>query len=318
MNVIGHKYIFLVFSGLLMTASIGALSLWGLRLGIDFTGGSLMEVEFSGRVPVSVSLTDAIRASAEPLRLGNITVQATGGSGLLLRFKDVDEDTHQKILAAVRREAQGTTGNNEVVEKRFDAIGPTIGAELYQRSLTALVLAVAAIVGYIAWAFRHISSPPHQKFGVGAGPVASWKYGVAAIAALIHDIAIPAGVFAVLGRFRGVEIDVLFITALLTVLGFSVHDTIVVFDRIRENLRGRAHQESYADTVNRSIRETFARSVFTSCTVLMVLAAIFFFGSTSTRSFTAALIIGIAAGTYSSIFVASPLLVVWHSLTEKK
>ncbi|MEK7541923.1 MAG: protein translocase subunit SecF [Patescibacteria group bacterium] len=302
MNVIRHKYLFLAFSGLLIAASIAALALWGLRLGVDFTGGSLMEIEFSGKRPPA----DAIRKVLEPLGLGTITLQPSGATGMLLRFKDVDEDTHQKIVAAVREVVAPEGGDAGVVEKRFDAVGPVIGADLYRRSLMALALAVAAIVAYIAWAFRRISKP-----------IASWKYGVVTVAALIHDIAIPAGTFAALGRWQGVEVDLLFITALLTVLGFSVHDTIVVFDRIRENLSAGERREPYADTVNRSIRETFARSVATSLTVLLVLAAVFFFGGTTTRHFTFALIIGITAGTYSSIFVASPLLVVWESLTKK-
>lgn len=285
---------------MLVAASIAALSVWGLRLGIDFTGGSLMEVVFSGVRPAP----EEIRAALETLGIGSVAAQPTGDNGLIMRFRDVDEATHQKILTELSRLQ---SPDFRFTEKRFDAIGPVIGAELYRRSLTALALAVVAIVGYIAWAFRHISKP-----------VASWKYGVAAVIALVHDIAIPAGAFAVLGRFSGIEIDILFITALLTVLGFSVHDTIVVFDRIRENLRIMKRPEPYVETVNRSISQTLARSLFTSLTVLLVLAAVFFFGGASTRHFTLALIIGIIAGTYSSIFVASPLLIIWHSLTEKK
>ncbi|TSD03574.1 MAG: preprotein translocase subunit SecF [Parcubacteria group bacterium Greene0714_36] len=233
---------------------------------------------------------------------------------MILRFRDVDEPTHQRILTAITEyaEKESRTDKKEmtlplVTEKRFDAIGPTIGAELRTRALWAIVLTVSAIVLYIAWAFRRISKP-----------VASWKYGVVAVVALAHDLAIPAGAFALLGRFRGVEIDILFITALLTVLGFSVHDTIVVFDRIRENLRTPRKNERYADTVNRSIRETIVRSILTSCTVLLVLTIVFFLGGASTRYFTLALIIGITAGTYSSIFVASPLLVLWNDLTKQK
>lgn len=311
MTVIRYKYIFLIFSGVLVLAGIIAVSVWGLRLGIDFTGGSLMEVEFSGaRAPV-----EEIRATLETLGLGAITAQPTGETGVILRFRDVDEETHQNILAEL---SNLQSPSSKIIEKRFDAIGPVIGTELYRRSLVALALAIAAIVAYIAWAFRHISSPQHQKFGVGAGPVVSWKYGVAAIAALVHDIAIPAGTFAALGRFRGVEIDALFITALLTVLGFSVHDTIVVFDRIRENLRASGGRQAYAETVGRSIDETLARSLFTSLTVLLVLGAVLFFGGSATRHLSLALIIGIIAGTYSSICVASPLLILWHTLTKEK
>lgn len=296
-----YQHIFLSFSGLLVLASIVVLALWGLRLGIDFTGGSLMETEFSGPRPPA----EDVRVALEPLGIGAITLQPTGDAGLLARFRDVDEATHQKILAALRAMAEKSGGGN-VSEKRFDAIGPVIGRELRDRAIWALLLTIAVIIAYIAWAFRHISEP-----------VASWKYGVAAIAALLHDIVIPAGVFAALGHFKEVEIDALFITALLTILGFSVHDTIVVFDRIRENLRNLKRSEPYRDTVERSTRETIARSVLTSLTVLFVLSAVYMFGGASTQYFTLALIVGVVAGVYSSIFVASPLLVLWHSLTKK-
>ena len=195
---------------------------------------------------------------------------------------------------------------NTLIERRFDAIGPNIGAELRRRSLIALGLAIIGIVVYIALAFRHVSKP-----------VSSWKYGVVAIIALVHDVTIPTGVFAVLGHFRGVEVDTLFINALLTILGFSVHDTIVVFDRIRENLRKLKSAEQFSATVNRSIRETFTRSINTSVTVLLVLGIVFFLGGETTRSFAFALILGIFFGTYSSIFIASPLLVLWNGWSKK-
>jgi len=300
MNVIRYKHLFLGFSGVLVIVSIAALVLWGLRPGIDFTGGSFMEAEFSGARPAA----EEIRAALEPLDIGTIILQPTGNAGVILRFRHVDEQMHQEILQALK----AMPGNDKgIAEKRFDAIGPTIGAELRARALWAIALTIAVIVLYVAWAFRRISKP-----------VASWKYGAVTIVALVHDLAVPAGAFAAFGHFWGTEIDVLFITALLTILGFSVHDTIVVFDRIRENLRKLRKGESYAETVHRSINETFVRSVLTSCTVLLVLAIVFFLGGASTRDFTLALIIGITMGTYSSIFVASPLLVLWDDLTKKR
>lgn len=304
MDVIKYKYIFLGLSGLLMIAGIAAISLWGLRLGIDFTGGSYLEAEY-GSLPGQGTRPspERIHAALEPLRLGSVTVQATGERGVILRFPHVDEPLHQRILEAL--DAAGEK-DATVAEKRFDAIGPAIGAELFSRALWAVALTIAVIVLYIAWAFRRISKP-----------VASWKYGAATVVALIHDLVIPVGVFAALGYFREKEINVLFITALLTILGFSVHDTIVVFDRIRENLRKLRSGEPYAATVSRSIRETFVRSVLTSFTVILVLAIVLVMGGESTRDFALALIIGITMGTYSSIFVASPLLVLWHDLTKK-
>lgn len=300
MNIIGHKHIFLASSGVLALASIVALSLWGLNLGIDFTGGSLLELAFADSRPSA----EEARGVLAPLELGNVIIQATGERGLILRFRHIDEVTHQEII---RRLSALDPQSPAPSEKRFDTIGPTIGAQLKRRALTALGTALVAIVAYIAWAFRRVSKP-----------VASWKYGIAAVAALIHDVLIPTGIFSVLGRFRGVEVDTLFITALLTILGFSVHDTIVVFDRTRENLGQLRRPEPYTDTVNRSVNETLTRSILTSFTVLLALGAIFLFGSPSVRYFSLALMLGIVFGTYSSIFVASPLLVIWNSLTEKR
>lgn len=299
MNIIKYKYIFLSVSGFLVLASIVAIYVWGLKFGIDFTGGSIIEVEFS----VARPLPDDIKEILAPLDLGALVVQPTGEAGTILRLKHIDEAEHQEVLAALG----GGKPEDVVLEKRFDTVGPTIGKELKSRSMWALGLAICAIVLYIAWAFRRVSKP-----------VSSWKYGLAAVVALIHDVTIPTGIFAALGHFRGVEIDTLFITALLTILGFSVHDTIVVFDRTRENLRKLKSAEPYEVTVNRSVKETIARSINTSFTVLLVLVAIFFFGGETTRYFALALIFGITFGTYSSIFVASPLLVIWGGWTKRE
>lgn len=298
-NIISHKYIFLSISGLLVLASLVVIGVWGLKLGIDFTGGSLLEVEFAAARPS----TDDIKKTLEPLELGTIVVQPTGDKGAILRLRHIDEAAHQEVLTALGAGEPGLA----VLEKRFDSIGPTIGKELKSRSFLALGLAITAIILYIAWAFRLVSKP-----------VSSWKYGLAAIVALVHDITIPTGIFAALGHFRGVEVDTLFITALLTILGFSVHDTIVVFDRIRENLRKLKVSEPYETTVNRSVNETMTRSINTSLTVLLVLSTIFFLGGETIRYFALALMAGIIFGTYSSIFIASPLLVVWNQTAGRK
>lgn len=324
MNVIGYKHIYLTVSGLLVLGSIVSITVWGLKFGIDFTGGSLLEVEFLEWRPSS----EEIKKSLEPLGIVP-SVQPSGERGVILRFAEVSEITHQEILRRLKGyssskalnntfSGEAAKGQNEtlgsvsphstymVVEKRFDSIGPVIGGELKRRAIIALGLALVAIVLYIAWAFRQVSKP-----------VSSWKYGIVAIIALIHDVIIPTGIFAVLGKFSGVEIDILFITALLTILGFSVHDTIVVFDRIRENLSKLKREEPYEKTVSRSINETLARSINTSLTTLIVLVAIFFFGGSTTKYLALALSLGIIFGTYSSIFVASPLLVVWNNFTKK-
>ena len=306
MSIISHKYIFLSISGILVLASVFAIAVWGFRLGIDFTGGSLLEVEFLNKRPA----TDELRArlAAAVAGLGHATIQPTGEKGVIFRFRHVDEEEHQKIIASLG--AGGSKADSEagdIAIKRFDTIGPTIGNELKQRAFFALAAAIIAIILYISWAFRLVSKP-----------VSSWKYGTVAVFALIHDIAIPAGIFSVLGKFANQEIDALFITALLTVMGFSVHDTIVVFDRIRENLRRSRAGETYEDIVSRSVNETIARSINTSLTTLLALSAIFIFGGASTKGLALALMIGIVAGTYSSICVASPLVVIWNQWKTPK
>lgn len=297
MNIISHKYIFLSFSGILTLASVVMISVWGLHWGIDFTGGSLLQISFTDARPSS----ETLHAAVDGLGIGNVGIELAGERDALLRFRAVDESSHQEIV-------QVLASLGAVQEKQFTTIGPTIGKELKNRALAALVLALALIVLYITWAFRQVSRP-----------LSSWKYGsVAVVVALFHDIIIPMGVFALLGQFAGAEADALFVTALLTILGFSVHDTIVVFDRTRENLRNLKKPEYFGDTVNRSVNETLARSLFTSLTVLLVLGAIFFLGGASTKYFALTLIIGVLFGTYSSIFVASPLLVMWNDATQRR
>lgn len=292
MNIIGRKYIFFAFSGLLVLGSFAALAVWGLAFGIDFTGGSLLEVSYPAIRPSAKFVREQfVKAGVE-----DVSVQLSGERHVIARFREVDEITHQRLISGL-----GSLGTMQ--EKRFDTIGPVIGAQLKRRAMIALASALIGIVLYLTWAFRQVSRP-----------LASWKYGTVAVAVgLFHDVIIPLGVFSLLGRFAGAEINTLFITALLTILGFSVHDTIVVFDRTRENLRNLKRVESFADTVNRSVNETITRSVTTSLTVFLVLAAIFFLGGATTKYFALTLMLGVVFGTYSSIFVASPLLVVWDA-----
>ncbi len=280
-----------LFSGLLAVGGVLSLSLWGLKLGLDFTGGSLLEVDFKGTRPA----VDTLQQALAPLNLGTVVIQPTGTQGELFRFRDVTEETHQQVLEKLK-----ASGGGEVSELRFESVGPVIGAELKSRSLWSIALALFFIVSYIAWAFRKVSRP-----------VASWKYGVVAVVALIHDVLITIGVFSALGHFYGVEVDALFVSAVLTVLGFSVHDTIVVFDRTRENLF-RGTSGSFEEVVNQSVNQTIVRSINTSFTTLLVLTALYLFGGDTIKHFTLALLVGIAIGTYSSIFVASPLIVDWN------
>ncbi len=298
--MVRNRKITYIISGTLVGVSFLALLIWGFKPGIDFTGGSLLELEYSSGLPEIAKIQESVNT----LGLGNILLQPSGEKGLIVRLRDVSEEEHQKLLDAL------TIEENKPEEKRFDSIGPVIGKELRNKSWVAIALVVLMIILYIAWAFRKVSKPH-------IGNVPSWKYGVAAVLALIHDVTIPSGLFAVLGHFKGIEIDILFITALLTTLGFSVHDTIVVFDRIRENLKKDVGR-SFEDTVEHSIRQTMTRSIITSLTVIFVLVALLIFGPPSTKYFSLTLLVGIAFGTYSSICLASPLLVTWQKWSEKK
>ena len=280
-------------SGVLVGLSVISLLLWGLRLGLDFTGGSLMEISYSQSRP---SLDQMQQAFVE-LDLKDAKIQPSGDKDFILRFADVNEERHQIILQKLRSITVEGADNNSLTENRFESIGPVVGNELKTKAIQAIILGLICILLYIAYAFRKVSRP-----------VESWKYGLSAIIALFHDILIVAGVFSILGHFANVEIDSLFVTALLTILGFSVHDTIVTFDRIRENLFKSRNYDNFEDIVNSSVNETIIRSINTSLSTMLALLAVYIFGGASTKFFILALIIGVTVGTYSSIFIASPLL----------
>jgi len=231
--------------------------------------------------------------------LSDLTVKPVGNQGATLQLSGVDEATHQKILSKLNE-------LSPVQENSFQYIGPSVGQELRNKTEIAILLALVAITIYIAFAFRKVSRP-----------VSSWKYGITSLIALIHDILIPLGLFSVLGKFYNVEITIPIIAALLTVLGFSVHDTIVIFDRIRENILRRG-MGNFQETVDWSLNQTIGRSLSTVFSTLIVLFAIFFFGGDTLKYFALTLIVGITSGAYSSIFIASPLLVSWKSYDEKK
>lgn len=301
MPIVSHRNIFYILSALFVGASFVALALWGLRLGIDFKGGSLMEVSY----PVFAPSQDAIEKVLAPFSDEGLSVRSTAEAdahGFIIRTRELSETEHDAALQAL-----SFGGEHKATEVRFDSVGPVLGAEAARKSLLAVALVLVVIVLFIAFAFRKVSAP-----------VSSWKYGFIAIAALVHDVSIPTGLFALLGHFAGVEVDTLFVTALLVVLGFSVHDTIVVFDRVREHLRHRRERSERApfeQIVGESVSETIGRSVNTSLTTLLALFALLFFGPVATHFFALALIVGIIAGTYSSICIAAPLLVTverWH------
>lgn len=288
-------YVYYIFSGILIAALIASLIIFGLKFGTEFTGGSVLNLQFAGNRPSS----DAIQTDLSSFNLGDITVQPVGQTEMILKFKQVDEPTHQQIVSKLK-------GSLQFEERSFEFIGPVIGNELKQKTEIAIVLCLLAITLYIAFAFRKVSRP-----------ISSWQYGLASLVALFHDILIPLGVFSVLGRFYNLEITIPVVAALLTILGYSVHDTIVIFDRIRENIFKRG-TNNFEETVNWSLNQTLGRSISTVFTVLIVLFALYFLGGQTLKEFSLALIIGITCGAYSSIFIASSLLVTWYQSKEKK
>jgi len=295
MQIIKRRKIWFSVSGIFVVASILALLVWGLNLGIDFSGGTLAEFQFSEIRPDNNEIKDAL----QDMNLEDLSVASLADKNVILRFKNIREGNHAEITNTLKEKFEG------IEELSFEEVGPTIGKELQRKSINALIIVIIAIVLYVAWAFRKVSKP-----------VASWKYGVAAIIALIHDVLIVAGIFAILGKFYGVEVGVPFIAALLTILGYSVNDSIVVFDRARENLF-KGGNETYEEVINRSINETIPRSLNTSITTFLALCAVYIFGGESIKYFMLALMIGAVVGTYSSIFIASPLVVAWERWRDK-
>jgi preprotein translocase subunit SecF len=290
MFIVKYKKIFLGISALFVVGSLFSILFFGIRPGIDFTGGSLLEVEYSDATSrPDVSL---IKDALGKIGFSDALVQSTGENGFIVRTKNLSEIDHATILETI-----SFGGSKQLAEKRFTSIGPVMGNELRAKAWASILAVILAIVLFITFAFRKVSYP-----------VASSRYGMVAIVALVHDVIVPTGALALLGHFYGVEADVLFVTALLTILGFSIHDTIVVFDRIRENLKLKV-SSNFSEVVGISLRQTFARSINTSLTVVLTLSMLLYIGPASTHNFSLILLIGIIAGTYSSIFLAPPLLV---------
>lgn len=296
MFIIKNKFVFLTISAIIVLSSITAALVYGLKLGIDFKGGTLLEVSYSAGRPEAALVTGVLAKDG----ISDAIAQHVGDTGLSVKSRSLSEAERTTLVTDLSIE-----GKYPLTQTSFTSIGPSVGRELTRKAIVAIIVVVIAIVLYIAFAFRSVSKP-----------VSSWKYGLIAVATLVHDIAIPAGVFALLGHFHGAEVDTLFVVALLTVLGISVSDTIVVFDRIRENLKNHI-APTFSETVGKSLNQTFVRSINTSLTVILVLLALFFFGPAATKNFSLVLIVGMFFGTYSSIFVASPLLVLVEAAQQK-
>ncbi len=301
MNLLRYsKYIFFA-SGIYLVVCAGLIGILGVRPSIDFTGGTLIEVEYEGVRPDKSAVEQALVEAA----VESFSLRAIGELGYLVRARELSPAGHDSALAALSLDATAP-----LIEKRHTTIGPVIGEELSRKALVAIGIVILLIILYVAFAFRHVSKP-----------VSSWVYGMIVIIALVHDILVPSAFFAVLGVVAGAEVDILFVTALLTILGYSVNDTIVIFDRVRENLRENEEkriEESFSEIVGRSLSQTWVRSLYTSVTTLLAVLAIFIFGGEPTRAFTFTLAIGVVAGAYSSLFLAAPLLVYYERWQSRR
>lgn len=292
MFITRHRNFFFIATGLVLTASIAAIAFLGLPLSIDFKGGSLVEVTYTAERPEVA----AIKENVEQLALGEISLRESGENGLILRTRTLTPAEHEAVIGALSE-----NGALPLTEDRFNSIGPSLGAELGIKALYALAAVILAITLYIAWAFRRVSRP-----------VSSWVYGIIVVVMLVHDVLVPTGVFAVLAYFTGAQVDALFVVALLAILGYSVNDTIIIFDRVREHLHDNEEHhvvEDFELTVGKAVTETLGRSINTSVTVALALIALIIVGSAATLNFAIILLAGVIAGTYSSILVAAPLLI---------
>jgi len=289
MNFLGaNKKWWFVISGVVILPGILSLIVWGLNLGIDFKGGTIIEYKLTKPVEIK-----EIKKKLQSENLPGLTLASTGVSSILLKTLPLEKEKISTINQTLKKDF-------DAQEIRQETVGPVVGKDLKRKAAWSVVLACIGIVLYIAWAFRNIPKPN-----------SSFRFGICAIVALIHDILVAVGSFSIIGHFLHYEVDAYFITALLTILGFSVHDTIVVFDRIRENLK-KIPQADFEYVANESIIQTLTRSINTSLTVLFTLFSLFILGGSSIRPFVLTLLIGITTGTYSSIFNATPLLVIWE------
>ena len=328
MFVIIYRKIFFILSAVFVLVAIAAMIFYGFNFGIDFKGGTLTQVHYTGGVAAAATSTSLVLAHPA------LAIAATTTVPTVAALQKVITDLHFPNFSDTEIQPSGTRSyiirsrqltNSEKIQflnalslggtapytlQEYNSVGPVIGAELIQKSYIALSVVIICIVLFITFAFRKVSEP-----------VPSWKFGLATIVALAHDIVIPTGLFIIYLHFTGGQLDILFVSAVLTILGYSVHDTIVVFDRVREHLRLNKEnrvKETFDITVGKSVSETFGRSINTSLTIFLVLLVLFLIGGSTTRDFSLMLLIGIIVGTYSSIFIASPLLVVFEKWQHKK
>jgi preprotein translocase subunit SecF len=290
MFIINHRGFFFWLTGLILAAALGAILSFGLPLGIDFTGGSLMHVAYQNERP---ALSD-IEAQISPIGLGTVSVRAYGENAISIRTRSQTPAEHEAVLAAVSVDGSAT-------ELSYTSVGPALGSQFTNKALWAIFAVILVIVLYIAFAFRKVSRP-----------VPGWGYGLTVVAMLAIDIIVPTGFYAAYCHFTGAEVDSLFVVALLSLLGYCVNDIIVIFDRIREHLAKNAREnnkESFEETIGKSINETMTRSINTALTVVLALLALIYFGAETTRNFALVMLVGVVAGTFSSITRSAPLLI---------
>ncbi|HOX29954.1 MAG TPA: protein translocase subunit SecF [Candidatus Paceibacterota bacterium] len=293
-NFIKHKNIFLAFTAIVIAGCLGLLAVYGLKPSIEFTGGSITEIEYKDARPASGAIMEKIGG----LGIKDITIYSVEDKGVSIRTEAIDNSVHTKLLEALR-------GTGEYTEKSFDMIGPVIGRELTSKMTLLVVVSLLAMLIYIAVAFRNVP-----------GPVSPWIYGAASFLILVHDVLVPLGFFAYLGKNYGIQITIPIITALLTVVGYAINNVIVVYDRIRENLV-KDRKSNFDEIANRAVNQTLTRQINTSIATLIPVFAIYFYGGLSLKYFALALILGIATGTYSSVFLASQSLVIWLNFKKK-
>ena len=299
MFIINHRKFFFWLTGLILAAAVGAILVWGLPLGIDFTGGSLMEVSYANARPA----LSAIQTQVATVPLGAVSVRAVGDNDISIRMRTMTPAEHTSVLAALSAQASTT-------ELSYTSVGPALGSQFTNKALWAIFAVILVIVFYIAFAFRKVSRP-----------VPGWGYGITVVAMLVIDIIVPTGFYAAYCHFTGAEVDSLFIVALLSLLGYCVNDVIVIFDRIREHLAKNSREnnkEPFEETIGKSISETMNRSINTALTVVLALLALIYFGAETTRNFALVMLVGVAAGTFSSIARSAPLLIPIANWFNKK
>jgi len=293
MNFVKYFKFFNILSTLLFLGAIFSLIFFGLKFSIDFTGGSILEIDFEQRPENQI-----IQEKLKTLDLGEIVIQPIGEKGVILRLPEINEETHQKIISQLNE-------ISKVEEKRFESVGPTVGKELREKTISLITVSLFFLLCYITIAFSKISRP-----------ISGWQYGLISIITLSFDVVISLGIFSLLGKLYNAQFNIPIVTALLTILGYTINDKVIVFDRIRENIL-KEHKRSFEDLVNLSLNQTLTRSLSTGTSTLLVLLFIFLFGGETLKYFALILIAGIVIGTYSSLFLATPLLVIWLKYRER-